>query len=395
MKNRAGSVSKYLTRTGLRLWRFRFDGDQVQGKRLQLSKAGYSTRGAAMDAMSGAIKEYAQSKKLPIAAPPAKETVADWLRMWLRDYAPHRCGPKTLERYWQLAKYVLNAAEGEVAVLAGTALAELRHTTIESALYALLRQPGKRREHLSPKSVRGVAGVLSVAFNEAFRLDKIQVNPLLRVKLPKVDRVEARALTPEEMERLRAMCRGDWTLTFIDIALATGARRGELLALEWADIDWLGATLSISKSIEQTAAGLRVKRPKNGHMRKFRLGQTAIASLRFLQEHQQENRRLIGTDYRCELVFSKPDGSRLLPDLVSQTIVRRFRKAGIKDASLHTLRHTHASNLLSKGVPLSAVSARLGHADTNITAKIYSHALPDDDARAADAWETVIGRQIQ
>ena len=67
-----------------------------------------------------------------------------------------------------------------------------------------------------------------------------------------------------------------------------------------------------------------------------------------------------------------------------------MKKAGIADASLHTLRHTHASILLSKGVPLPAVSARLGHADVNITAKIYSHCLPDDDARAADAWETTV-----
>ena len=131
----------------------------------------------------------------------------------------------------------------------------------------------------------------------------------------------------------------DWTLTFIDIALATGARRGELLALEWADIDWLAATLSISKSIEQTVAGRRVKRRKNGHTRKFRLGQTAIASLRFLQEHQQQNRRLVGAGYQGDLVFSKPDGSRLLPDLVSQAIVRCLRKARIKDTALHTLRH--------------------------------------------------------
>ena len=104
---------------------------------------------------------------------------------------------------------------------------------------------------------------------------------------------------------------------------------------------------------------------------------------------------MFGTDYCGEMVFSKPDGSHLLPDLVSQTIVRRLRKAGIKGASLHTLRHMHASNLLSKGVPLSAVSVRLGHADTNITARIYSHALPDDDARAADAWETVVNRRLQ
>lgn len=67
-----------------------------------------------------------------------------------------------------------------------------------------------------------------------------------------------------------------------------------------------------------------------------------------------------------------------------------MRRAGIKKASLHTLRHTHGSSLLSKGVPLGAVSARLGHADPNITARIYLHALPDDDTRAADAWESVI-----
>lgn len=57
------------------------------------------------------------------------------------------------------------------------------------------------------------------------------------------------------------------------------------------------------------------------------------------------------------------------------------------------LRHTHASNLLSQGVPLSTGSVRLGHADANVTARIYSHALPDDDARAVDAWETIIRRQ--
>jgi integrase len=58
---------------------------------------------------------------------------------------------------------------------------------------------------------------------------------------------------------------------------------------------------------------------------------------------------------------------------------------------MHTLRHTHASNLLSQGVPVSAVSARLGHSDQTTTMRIYSHALPDDDRRAADAWDVVSG----
>jgi integrase len=395
VKSRAGSITKYFKRSGERLWRYRFDGDSPDGTRQQIGKAGFATRGEAMDALQVAVKKYEQSKALPVAPPPVKETVADWVRTWLRDYAPQRCAPKTLERYRQLAEYVLTATEGDLATLARTALVELKHICIEAALYALLRQPAKRKKHLSPKTVSEVANVLSGCLNKAFRLEKIIVNPMLKAELPRVERTEARSLTTDEMDRLRAVCRGEWTLTFIDLALATGARRGELLALEWPDIDWLTATLTISKSIEQTISGLRVKRPKSGRARHFRLGLSSIASLRFEQVRQEGHRSLIEADYKGQLVFCEPDGSSLQPHLVSKTIVRRLRRAGIKDASLHTLRHTHASHLLSNRVPLTVVSARLGHADVNITARIYSHMLPDDDSRAADAWETVIGKQVQ
>ena len=290
----------------------------------------------------------------------------------------------------------MNAAEGEPARLATTPLAEVDHVIVEAALYELLRMKAKRREHLSAKSVREIAGVLSVSLNKAFRLGKIPINPLLRVELPRVERTEARSLTPGKIQCFRDACRDDWTFSFVEISLATGARRGELLALQWPDIDWLTSTIGINKSLEETAAGVRVKTTKSKKARKFRVGQTAITALRFLEDQQREYRRLYGADYQEHgLVFAEPDGSYLMPHLVSQTIVRRLKKAGIKDASLHTLRHTHASNLLSKHVPLPTVSARLGHADTNITARIYSHALPEDDQRAADTWETVVHGPIQ
>ena len=93
-------------------------------------------------------------------------------------------------------------------------------------------------------------------------------------------------------------------------------------------------------------------------------------------------------DKEHDLIFCQPD-------LVSQVIIRRMRKAGIKQASIHTLRHTHASNLISRGVPLPAVSARLGHADTNVTAWIYSHTLPADDQPAADVWDSLIDGQVR
>jgi integrase len=394
MKNKlgSGSVLKYTVKNGDRLWRYRFDADPVDGKRKMVGAQGFATRAKAMAALQIAVAEYAERKILPAAPPPPKQTFAEWVRVWLRDYAPQRCSPLTHERYCGIAAYILDATEGEPAKLAATPLDEVTHQLVEAALYALLRAKAKRREHLSGKSVREVASVLSGAMNKAFKLALIAVNPFQRVELPKVERVaQARSLAPDEVMALREVCRGDWTFTFIELSLSTGCRRGELLALVWSDVDYINSTLSISKSIEQTKAGLRVKAPKSGKTRKFGIGQTAVAALRFLQEHQQESHRACGAEHKdLGLVFCQPDGSHLSPALVSQVTVRRLRKAGIDDASLHTLRHTHASTLLSKGVPLPAVSARLGHADCNITARIYSHALPADDDRAVGAWEEAV-----
>lgn len=261
-----------------------------------------------------------------------------------------------------------------------------------SRLRALLKQKAKKREHLSARTVRHVAGVLQVALNEAFRLDIITVNPMLKVKLPSVDPKRMESLTPEQVRALREACRGDWTFTLIELAFATGARRGEMLALTWANVDWVGRNLKIARSLEQTAAGLRLKSTKNGKERPCTLPQSAITALQFQRDQQAEHKRHFGRDYvDRDLVFAQPNGEYLEPDLVSQVVIRRMRKAGIKKGSFHSLRHTLASLLLSNGVPLPAVSARLGHADVNVTARVYSHALLDDDRRAADAWEAIVG----
>lgn len=389
-----GCVDKYSTKGSSKPhWRYRiYRGKDASGKKQFQIKAGFKKQGEAEDAMRIAMAEIeASSGVVPIP----KKTFGEWLRSWLETYAVDRCQPKTLERYQQLAGYILDAPEGSVQ-LAGVDLAELSHTQIESALYGLLKLPGKRRAHISARTVRHVGGLLSVALNKAFRLDLVPVNPMLRVELPAAQPKDARSLTPDEIRVLRETCRGDWTFSLVELALAVGARRGELLALEWTDLDWIFAMLTISKSLEQTKAGLRIKRPKNGKSRSCRLPLSAIAALQFLRDQQSEHRRLFAGDYQDHgLMFCQPSGAYYEPDLVSQVVIRRMRKAGISEASFHTLRHTHASNLLSRGVPLPAVSARLGHSDTNVTARVYSHALPADDQRAADVWDSIVGAKVQ
>src|ERR1017187_10798025 len=116
-------------------------------------------------------------------APPVPgKNVGEWLQQWLDTYALDRCQPKTLERYRQLAAYLLKTSSGEPSALAQTPLADLTHQQLEATFYGLLKAKGKRRKHISARTVRHVAGLLNVALNKAFKLEFIQVNPMLRVE---------------------------------------------------------------------------------------------------------------------------------------------------------------------------------------------------------------------
>lgn len=91
-------------------------------------------------------------------------------------------------------------------------------------------------------------------------------------------------------------------------------------------------------------------------------------------------------------MFALPDGDYLKPDSISAKICLLAKRAGLGDVSLHTLRHSHGSQLLSNGTPLPVVSKRLGHSNVHTTAKIYAHALDSDMRAAADAWDAKFGQ---
>jgi integrase len=101
----------------------------------------------------------------------------------------------------------------------------------------------------------------------------------------------------------------------------------------------------------------------------------------------------VGSGRKNKTVERWIDGERFVVFLVparSEKVKRRMQKAGIKIGSLHSLRHTNATLLRHKGVPVETVSVRLGHSDVSTAPHIYSHAVAEDDQRAADAWEQVL-----
>ena len=140
---------------------------------------------------------------------------------------------------------------------------------------------------------------------------------------------------------------------------------------------------------------MRVKSTKTEKLREVSLPRSAIEVLRAHRAQQAENRHLFGSDYRDDLnlVFGAPDGACLKPDTLTAKVCLLATKAGLKDAGLHTLRHSRGSQLLSAGVPLPAVSKRLGHSSVYVTATVHSHALSKDEVAAADAWDAASRRK--
>jgi integrase len=180
-----------------------------------------------------------------------------------------------------------------------------------------------------------------------------------------------------------------WCLRpYLEVVAATGCRRGEVLALRWSDIQ--DGRAMVARSLTQTREVLEFKTTKSEEPRVVTLPVSAIAVLNGHRVVQDQFRCQFGPDYSADLdlIFANPDGSPFKPDSISSSVSLLFRRLKLpKGTSLHSLRHTHTSHLLASGVPLTAVSARLGHASIRTTQEIYSHMIHGQDDAAAEAWE--------
>jgi integrase len=168
-------------------------------------------------------------------------------------------------------------------------------------------------------------------------------------------------------------------------------RRGELLALQWSEVDLDRAVLRVERSIEETKAGLRIKPPKTkSGRRNIGLASDAIAMLREHRAEQMRIRLALGQGGPPLLVFSTIEGALLSPDNLSRDWWRVCNARKLPRVSFHALRHTHASMLIRAGVDVLTISRRLGHSSTSMTLDVYGHLMEGADAAAAKAIEGVL-----
>jgi integrase len=186
---------------------------------------------------------------------------------------------------------------------------------------------------------------------------------------------------------IRTKLVGHTLAPIVELALATGTRRGELCGLQWGDIDLDRGVLRVERSVEETKAGLRLKAPKTKRGRRnITLGESAVAMLRTHKIKQLEIRLVLGLGKIADstLVFSTIDGELLRPGNVTRAWSRAMPRLG---KTFHSLRHTHASMLINAGVDILTISRRLGHSKAAITLDVYGHLIGGADEAAAAAIE--------
>lgn len=332
---------------------------------------------------------------------PEKMTVRELLERWQREYAdaPGKLSPTTRQRYASIIERHLIPSLGHLR------LSRLTPLQIHESYTRAMRtgkasrrktgedEPPAAPSGLSPTTVRQHHAVLHRALGWAVRMRLIANNPADAVEPPQPARREMRALSPDEMRKLLDAARETELYVPVVLALTTGMRRGEILALRWRDVSLRDATAHVSRTVVETkSGGLEYKEPKTQSARRLvALPPSAVAALKWQRRDQGRRRKKLAGQYEeRNLVVDLATGAPMRPDALSASFRRLARRAKLEGVRFHDLRHTHATALVAAGEHPKVISDRLGHASTAFTLTTYGHVLPAMQRAAAERFEELL-----
>ena len=303
-------------------------------------------------------------------------TLGEYLSRWLRDSVHGTVRSSTYVRYEGLVRNHISPTLGHVK-LSKLAPAHAR------SLYREKLDAG-----LSPRSVNYIHVCLHKALNQAVMDSMIPRNVADAVQAPQVHRKEVTPFSPEQVQVLLDAAHGDRLEALFIVALHTGLRRGEVLALKWTDVDFETGKLSVQRSL---AADGTLNPPKRkSSKRTVRLTTGAVEALKQHKAAQNEERLRLGSLWQDHgLVFPNSVGRPMNgSNLYNRNWKSLLRRAGLPHSfTFHTLRHTFATTLLRQNVNPKIVQEALGHATITQTMDTYSHVMPDMQDMATKALE--------
>jgi integrase len=305
----------------------------------------------------------------------SKVTVAEFVRARIDQWeAAGEISVRTAERQRVLLMY-------QIAPHLGTkVLRKLRPLDIEAWHTAL-------RNSVSASTIGHAHRLLGKALRDALKNDLVLRNVCREQSAPKVESVEQ--VIVRDVPALVTKLQGWRYGTVAMVALFTGLRLGEVLALRWSNVDLDRKVLRVVATLEETKTfGIRFKPPKTkAGKREVTLPDILVEALREHRKAQLELRLQLGLGKMPDdaLFFARIDGGPLSMVNISSQWAKFATKIGMGEITFHALRHTHASHLIAVGVDVATVSKRLGHATPAITLSVYTHMFKQDDGKAAAA----------
>jgi integrase len=315
---------------------------------------------------------------------PSKVTVGDFVRARVDQWeAAGDISARTAQRYRQLLSNQI------VLHIGDKALQKLARLDVEG-WHTTLRAKG-----LAARTIGHAHRVLGKALSDAERDGVVARNVCKLQKAPKV--AESEMIIVQDVPGLVDKILGDRLYVPAMLALFTGMRLGEVLALRWNRVDLDRNVIQVREALEATKAhGIRFKVPKSkAGRRDITLPEILVDALREHRKAALEMRMKLGAGRLPDdaLLFSNLAGEPLQPSNVSSDWGEVAERIGASSVTFHGLRHTHASQLIASGVDIVTISKRLGHAKPSVTLAIYAHMFTTDDSKAAAAINAALSNR--
>lgn len=256
-------------------------------------------------------------------------------------------------------------------------------------------QPNEKGDTLSPSTVRRYLTVLQSVFKQAVKLGLIPESPakMERLTLPKAQAPKVEIFTKQEAaEMLSCLEQEDLQFqTMIQLAIFTGARRGELAALKFSDIDFEQRKITIERAAYKLKGQpLATKPPKDYETRTVTINDSCVELLKLLKAEKISDAQRLGSQWiEGNWVFTQWNGEMMNPMTPTKQFSKFLEKNGLKHRKFHSLRHTSATLLLYAGVNIKQVQGRLGHGDIETTNK-YLHLIEEADVEAVNKLDIML-----
>jgi integrase len=349
--------------------------DLETGKSKQKWISGFATKEEAKSARDKARTESRDG----VFVSPTKITVQEHFEEWW-EIKRTKVKPTTAENYrFILDRYILPKFGSQL-------LKDLSSAKIEKVFIELIQD-------LSESTVRLVSIVLSQGLERAVKERRIAFNPAKGIERPKGRKRSVTPYTSNELKALLELLESHRLFAFFRLLAYTGARRGEILALRWSDLDFDKATLTISKNRTRLGKSVIEQDSTKGGDGK-RLVQLDFETLRLVRDHRrrqiQERMKAGSLWQEADFIFTRENGLPLDPSTPYQLFKKTAKRLGLRSESLHSIRHLHATELLNSGAGIHLVKDRLGHSDISTTLRIYAHIRPEQKQEVADLFARAI-----